>query len=164
LLDAIFWCIWLLAPFLIWQSFDAIWARPYSYEEFGDMQSPIVATFSMQGKLLVGLASGLEMVQDVATLVLMHRLVRQFKRGDMLIAATLRTMKYIAWIAIAMSIIEILVYNLNSYWLYRLGDVPTWQPLYTINLMILAVGIFLLALKMLIEHAIALQKDVDLTV
>ncbi len=162
-LDAVFWMIWLLAPFLIWQAFQAIWAHPYSYQQY-DVGPPNVAAYSALGKLLVVLASGLGMVQEVATLVLMHRLVRQFQRGDMLIAATLRTMKYIAWIAMIMPVIEILFYNLNTYWLYRLGDIPAWQPLYTINVMMLALGLFLYALYMLIQHAIALQKDADLTV
>lgn len=162
-LDAVFWIIWMLAPFLIWQAFQAIWSHPYSYQQY-DVGPPNVEVYSALGKLLVALASGLGMVQEIATLVLMHRLVRQFQRGDMLIAATLRTMKYIAWIAMIMPVIEILFYNLNTYWLYRLGDIPAWQPLYTINVMMLALGLFLYALHLLIQHAIALQKDADLTV
>lgn len=163
-LDAVFWGIWLMAPFLIWQEFSSIWSHPYSYGQFVDTRLPVVSTLSASGKVLVVLASGLDMVQEIATLVLMHRLERQFQRGEMLITVTLRTMKYVAWIAIVMPMIEILIYNLNCYSLYRLGDISAWQPLYTINVMMLALGLFLYALYMLIQHAIALQKDVDLTV
>jgi hypothetical protein len=162
-LDAIFWAIWLLMPFLIWQAFDLTWSQPYSYEE-NYIGSPNVATYSTLGKVLVGLAAGTDRLFDLIILALMHRLVRQFKRGDLLIETTLSTIKYMAWAIIAMPIVEILIFNLNSYLLYRLGDTLAWQPLYTFKVMVFAMGLFLYALYMLIQHAIALQKDVDLTV
>ena len=62
------------------------------------------------------------------------------------------------------TVVEILFYNLNGYLLYRLGDIPAWQPLYALQVMLVALGLFLFALQMLIQHAVALQKDVDLTV
>jgi len=162
-LDAIFWGVWLLMPFLIWQAFDPIWSQPYSYEEY-DVGPPNVAAYSALGKVLVTFATGFDKLFELIILALMHRLVRQFKRGDLLIETTLSTIKYMAWVISAMPIVEILIFNLNSYLLYRLGDIPAWQPLYTFQVMAFAMGLFLYALQMLIQHAIALQKDVDLTV
>jgi hypothetical protein len=162
-LDAMFWGIWLLMPFIIWQDVNPIWSLPYSYEEY-NVGPPNVAAYSTQGKVLVYLATGLDSLFDLLILSLMHRLVRQFKRGELLIETTLCTMKYMACICITMPVVEILFYNLNGYLLYRLGDIPAWQPLYALQVMLVALGLFLFALQMLIQHAVALQKDVDLTV
>lgn len=163
-LDAVFWGIWLLAPFLIWQAFEALWSHPYSYEQYGNISAQNVSSYSTLGKVLVAFAAGVDMLLAATILLLMHRLVRQFKRGELLIVTTLNTMKNMAWVCICMPLIEILLYNLNTYLLYVTGDMPAWQPLYTLKLMLVALGFFLYALYMLIQHAIALQKDVDLTV
>lgn len=163
-LDAVFWGIWMLTPFLIWQSFEAIWSHPYSYEQYENISTQHVASYSALGKALVAFALGVDMLLAATILLLMHRLVRQFNRGELLIVSTLKTMKNMAWVCICMPLIEILLYNFNTYLLYAIGDIPTWQPLFTLKLMLVALGFFLYALYMLIQHAIALQKDVDLTV
>lgn len=163
-LDAVFWGIWILTPFLIWQSFEAIWSHPYSYEQYGNLSAQNVASYSTLGKALVAFAAGVDMLLAATILLLMHRLVRQFKRGELLIVTTLETMKNMAWVCICMPLVEILLFNLNTYLLHYTGDISDWQPLYTIKLMLLALGFFLYALYKLIQHAIALQKDVDLTV
>jgi len=100
----------------------------------------------------------------VTLMVLMHALVRRFTRGQMLISMTLGTMKNIAWLLLANAFIGIPLYNLNMYLLSRWGDLPAWEPIYLIDPMSLALALTLLALRILIRHAIRLQEDVDLTV
>jgi hypothetical protein len=48
--------------------------------------------------------------------------------------------------------------------LHRFGDLPSWEPVYFLDVMSLALALTLFALRILIRHAIALQEDADLTV
>ncbi|NOT15067.1 MAG: hypothetical protein HOP21_05730 [Methylotenera sp.] len=165
-IDMIFWGLWLLAPFLLWQAIHFTWTMPYY--PFGDevdcARGPAAASFSALGQGLVALAFVMGIGFYAALIILMHRLVRCFKRGEMLISATLDTINKMAWIFIAIAVISILHYNLNLYLLYRLGDLPKWQPFYTLDMLSIALGLMLFGLRILIQHAIVLQEDMNLTV
>lgn len=165
-LDRLFWGLWLLAPFLLWQAIHLTWTMPYYPfgDEAGCEKGPAAVTFSMQGQLLVVLAFVMAIGFYGALIMLMHRLVRRFRQGEMLISTTLDTINKMAWIFIAIAVISILHYNLNLYLLYRLGDLPKWQPFYTLDMLSIALGLMLFGLRILIQHAIDLQEDVDLTV
>ncbi len=165
-IDLVFWGLWLLAPFLLWQAIHLTWTMPYYPfgDETGCAKGPAAASFSVQGQCLVALAFVIGIGFYAALLVLMHRLVRRFKQGEMLISATLDTINKMAWIFIAISVMSTLHYNLNLYLLYRLGDLPQWQPFYTLDMLSIALGLMLFGLQILIQHAIVLQEDVNLTV
>jgi len=165
-LDWIFWGLWLVAPFLLWQAIHLTWTMPYFPfgDETGCGKGPAAASFSIQGQVLVALAFVMGIGFYAALIILMHRLVRRFKQGEMLISATLETINKMAWIFIAIAVVSILHYNLNLYLLYRLGDLPKWQPFYTLDMLSIALGLMLFGLRILIKHAIALQEDVNLTV
>lgn len=165
-IDMIFWGLWLLAPFLLWQAIHLAWTMPY-YPfggEAGCLKGAAAATFSAQGQFLVALAFVIGIGFYAVLIILMHRLVRRFKQGEMLISATLDTINKMAWIFMAIAVISILHYNINLYLLYRLGDLPKWQPFYTLDMLSIALGLMLFGLRILIQHAIALQEDVNLTV
>ncbi len=163
-LERYFWGLWALAPFLLSLAIYSIWSRPYVVGNDITTQKNLVSSFSFDGQLLVGAEMLIQIGLYVVLMVLMHSLVRRFTRGQMLISATLRTMKNIAWLLLANAFIGIFLYNLNMYLLFRWGDLPSWEPIYFIDTMSIALALTLLALRILIRHAMRLQEDVDLTV
>lgn len=159
-----FWLLWALAPILLALSVHYTWSYPYSLALDGNGRTIPVSAFSFPGQLLVAIDLFINTGICIALVVSMHRLVRCFARGDMLISATLQTMNTIAWLLLAYAILGVPLYNLNLYLLYRWGDIPAWHPVYFIDVMGLAFALTLFALRTLIRHAIRLKEDVDLTV
>lgn len=163
-LERCFWALWALAPFLLSLAIHYTWTSPYAISDDADASRMIVSTFSFGGQLLVSVEMLVNVGFYVILIALMHMLVRRFARGQMLMSATLGAMKSIACLLLAYAFIEIPLYNLNMYLLYRLGDLPSWEPFYFLDVMSLALALTLFALRILIRHAIDLQEDVDLTV
>ena len=163
-LERCFWGLWALAPFLLCLVIYYTWSYPYVVGKDLETQKTIVSSFSFGGQLLVGVEVLIHTALYVTLVVLMHSLVRRFTRGQMLISATLRTIKNIAWLLLAYAFITMPLYNFNIYLLFLWGDLPTWEPFYFIDAMSLALALTLFALHILIRHAIRLQEDVDLTV
>lgn len=163
-LERYFWGLWALAPFLLSLAIYYTWSYPYVVGKDIATQQALVSSFSFGGQLLVGMEMLIHIGLYVALMVLMHSLVRRFTRGQALISATLRTMKNIAWLLLAYAFIGMPLYNLNMYLLFRWGDLPAWEPIYFIDAMSVALALTLLALRILMRHAMQLQEDVDLTV
>ncbi len=159
-----FWLLWAMAPILLLLCIHYTWIYPYAPPMDGDVSTIPVSKFSFGGQGLVAIELFINAGICLTLVVLMHRLVRCFTRGEMLISATLRTMNNIAWLMLFLSLIQIPLYNLNLYLLYRLGDLSAWQPVYFVDAMGLAFALTLFALRALISHAIRLKEDVDLTV
>lgn len=163
-LERCFLGLWVLAPFLLSLAIYYTWSYPYVVGKDVETQKTLVSSFSFGGQLLVGVELLIHVGLYVTLVVLMHSLVRRFARGQMLVCATLRTIKNIAWLLLAYACIAMPLYNLNMYLLSRWGDIPTWEPIYFIDAMSLALALTLFALHILIRHAMRLQEDVDLTV
>ena len=159
-----FWLLWAIAPILLVLSVHYTWSYPYALMMEGDGRTLPVSSFSFRGQLLVAVELLMNIGICIALVVCMHRLVRCFARGEMLIVATLRTMHMIARLMLVYALMGISLYNLNLYLLYRWGDLPAWQPVYFIDVMALAFALTLFALRALIRYAIRLKEDVDLTV
>jgi hypothetical protein len=163
-LERCFWGLWALALFPLSFAIHYTWASPYAILDDADAPRVIVSEFSFGGQVLVSVEMMIHIGFYVALMALMHILVRRFARGQMLMLATLGTMKNIAWLLLAYACIEVPLYNLNMYLLHRIGDIPSWEPSYFVDAMRLALALTLFALRILIRHAIALQEDADLTV
>jgi hypothetical protein len=163
-LERCFWGLWALAPFLLSLAIHYTWTLPYAILDDANAPKAIASTFSFAGQMLVSVEMLIHIGFYVALVALMHILVRRFARGQMLMSATLSTMKNIAWLLLAYACIEMPLYNFNMYLLHRFGDLPSWEPLYFLDVMSLALALTLFALRILIRHAIALQEDADLTV
>ena len=162
-LDAVLWFIWLLAPIYIFMAIKSTWSAPYI-----DLHLPkkalVVSAYSLNGQILIAASLVFEIVFYVLIVLLIHRLVRQFIKGEILISATLTTMKRFAYLFITVPLALFVIYNINLYLLYKFGDLPMWEPLYQPDLVAFSIGLLFLALHILIKHAVALQKDIDLTV
>jgi len=163
-LNQCFWGLWLLVPLLIYLFAHNVWTSPYVFEPNLDPGMATPASFSVQGQLLVGLELCFNIGLYLLLVALMHRLVGRFAVGQAMMAATLRTIQIIAWLLLASGLVGPLLANLNLFLLFKLGDLPSWEPLYFIDLKDLALSLTLFALRILIRYAIELKEDHDLTV
>jgi Protein of unknown function (DUF2975) len=161
-LDAVLWGLWLLAPFLIFKVVSLTWSLPYDL--LNVTEKAAVSSYSLQGQIVIGLHIAIHVGLYVYLVFLIHRLVRQFMKGEILISATLSTMKKMAYLFLSVPFVLLLMHNLNLYLLHQFGDLASWQPHFDFDIVGFAVGLMFLALHILIQHAVQLQKDVDLTI
>jgi Protein of unknown function (DUF2975) len=162
-LDAVLWGLWLLAPLLIYNAVQLTWSLPFDLLNTSK-DVAAVSTYSMQGQIVIGLTLAFHIAIYVAMYFLIHKLVRQFIKGEILISATLNTMKKLAYIFLSLPFVFLFLFNLNLYLLHQFGDLASWQPYFDFDIVVFAIGIMFLALHILIQHAVQLQKDVDLTI
>lgn len=163
-LNLCFWGIWLFVPLLVGVFINHAWTAPYVMLDGVETATTIPSFFSFKGQVLVAIELLFNVVLYLALVALMHRLVGRFAIGQAMIVNTLHTMQIIAWLLLASACIGELLSNLNMFLLFRLGDIPSWEPIYFIDLKDLALSLTLFALRILIRHAIVLKEDNDLTV
>jgi hypothetical protein len=108
-------------------------------------------TMSAQGKVLFWALFALGISFYVVLIGMLHRMVNRFANGRIFVSETLQG---VWW----MGIFPVL------YVLYRIGDVKFFLPNYDIDVSTIAGGVFLMALKFALEHAILLQSENDLTI
>ena len=162
-LDAVLWGLWLLAPCLIFRIVSLTWSLPYDILNPGKA-SAAISTYSLQGQIVVGLFIAIQVVIYVLLVILIHKLVRQFLKGEILISATLCAMKKMAYLFLTLPFLFLLMHNLNLYLLYKFGDLSSLKLAYDFDVVAFAIGLMFFALHILIQHAVQLQKDVDLTI
>ncbi len=161
-LDAVLWGLWLLAPFLIIKVVRLTWSLPFNLLNVTEIAA--VSSYSMQGQIMIGLVLAIQVALYVYLVFLIHRLVRQFIKGEILISATLNTMKKMAYLFLSVPFVLLLMENLSLFLLHQFGDLASWQPFFDFDIVGFAVGLMFLALHILIQHAVQLQKDIDLTI
>jgi hypothetical protein len=161
-LDAVLWGLWLIAPYFIFKAIKLTWSLPYNIDIIA--QPAIVATYSIQGQIVIGLTIATNIAIFTFMVLLIHKLVRRFLKGEILISATLKTIKIMAYLFILMPFFSLLIYNFGLFMLHRFGDLKSWQPFYDLDIVGIATGLMFFALHILIQYALKLQKDVDLTI
>ena len=162
ILERWFWALWALFPLVLSMVVYHIWTEPFLIIKGVPSKAPV--EFSFSGQLLVFIHFSISVVLYVTIIAMLHRLVRQFSRGKTLVTGTLTAMRRIAWLVMIFVLIEFPMLNLSCYFLYRLGDIASWEVHYYIEILGLAISLVLFALSTLIKKAIDLQEDVDLTV
>lgn len=60
--------------------------------------------------------------------------------------------------------VDLITGNAVAYALYEIGDIKFLLPSYNVDIGTIAGGVFLMALKFVIEHAILLQSENELTI
>jgi Protein of unknown function (DUF2975) len=96
---------------------------------------------------------------------LLHRMVRKFATGRIFVSDTLTGLKSLGlllsvWPFVHSAVVYALLAGLKAH-----QDIPSYWPLpFNVNFGILAVGFFLLALKAVIENAIDIKADNELTI
>lgn len=97
-------------------------------------------------------------------LAVVHLAIHRFARGQIFVHRTLEGVRYLGFLIVGLGIYESVVNNGLIYGLYLTGDVARFQADYSLDVPTLAVGVFILTFKFILERAITLQEDVDLTI
>jgi len=169
-LNRLFWLVWLAYPVTVWLSvhsmLDIATLRDLMKSNpAGCMESlPILANFSLNGQILYWVLFATAHGFFVAMLVVVHLAIRRFARGHLFVLKTLASFRQLGFLIVGWAVYQCVFNNLVAYGLFLTGDVQNFRPDYSIDLPTLAVGVFILTFKFILERAIMLQEDVDLTI
>lgn len=163
-LDKGFWMTWGALPFIAGLRVYFLFTSAYfNADGSAGGEMPIIQ-FSLAGKILASSFLCVNLILYVALLTYMHSLVRQFQRGNLFVDGTLKYMKRIALLMMAWPFIKVISYNLTSYTLVQLGDVHNWKMQFDLDLPLVSAGLIILALRLVMSHAIKLHHDAQFTV
>jgi hypothetical protein len=125
---------------------------------------PTIKNLSANGRTMFWAYFAFEYLIYFALFAILHRMVHRFATGEILVADTLKNLQLMGIILVIWPVLQLLASNLLNYVWYKTGDMPAWDASYTIDLAPIAVGVFLIAVKSVLEHAIALKAENDLTI
>ncbi len=169
-LDRLFWLVWLAFPLLIWQTYATVVDQaslaaelPVGAENCAEL-IPRVANFSMQGKAGFVVYFVAQYVIYALLLWLAHTAIHRCATGKVFVADTLRTLGLLGIIIILWPVYELITGNLLAYALTVTGDMKTFRPDFLFDVGPLAVGLLILAMRVVIGHAITIKQDHDLTI
>jgi hypothetical protein len=163
-LDRAFWMAWGALPFLAGFRIYFLFTSAYFNADGSAGGEMPIMEFSLAGKILASSFLCVNVILYVALLAYMHTLTRQFQRGILFVDGTLKYMQRIALLMMAWPLIKVISYNLTSYTLVQLGDVHGWKLKFDLDLPLISAGLIILALRLVMSHAIKLHHDVQYTV
>lgn len=169
-LNHAFWVLWIALPVMlgsvIWMLNDpAAFIQALTPDQAKCVDIiPKPASFSLMGKLLFWALVAFSFSFYVVLLAMFHGMVRRFAQGHIFVSETLANMQWIGAIMIAYPFAEMLLNNIVNHALLRLGDSTMYTTSYMVDIGPIAVGVFLIALKLVIERAMSLKSENDLTI
>lgn len=170
LLDRAFCVVWMALPLLIWASLNVANDPSQITEQLpADLAncSQLVADpsrMSPAGRVMYWGLFAFQISIYFVLLGFLHVVMHRFAKGRIFAGETLTTVRNLGLILIAWPVLETAVTNAVAFGLKTMGDIPLFVPSYAIDVAPIAVGLFLLALRYVLEHAIAIQSENDLTI
>jgi hypothetical protein len=169
-MDRAFWLIWLAFPVLIWLLVSEVLAMPERLAELApDLAGclaalPQLANFSLVGRAAFWLGFSAEFVVYAVILALAHLVIHRCAVGRALFDDMIRVLRWIGIVIAGWSAAEVVLANLLGLALLASGDVPVFEPVFTLDLPVLGVGLLIVALSVAMGHAVRLREDADLTI
>jgi hypothetical protein len=172
LLNRLIWLCWLGLPAMIWIEY---WTRASSLHRAIASATPEVAkclhimpdpsSLSLDGSVLFWSVFVFDFSIYFAILWVLHKMVRKFMSGQIFVSDTLAGLKSLGIILMIWPFLAKTANYASDATLKAWGDLPVWWPLsFNVDLGVVAMGVFLLALKVVIEHAIDIKSDNELTI
>lgn len=170
-LDLAFWMIWAAFPVIVWLAYrhnttaSASIAASLSPEQAkcaGIVTNPL--DMSPQGQMLFWTLFLFQLSFFAVFTGILHRMVHRFARGRIFVSETLQGMWWMGIILVIWPFIDLITGNAVAYALHEIGDIKFFLPSYNVDIGTIAGGVFLMALKFVIEHAILLQSENELTI
>jgi len=170
-LDLAFWAIWAALPVVVWLAYlRSTTASASIAASLGPDQvkcAGLVANpheMSRPGQLLFWTLFALQLSFFAVLIGILHRMVHRFARGRIFASETLQGVWWMGIILVIWPFIDLITSNAVAYALHEIGDVKFFLPSYNVDIGTIAGGMFLMALKFVIEHAILLQSENELTI
>ncbi|MBK5653857.1 MAG: DUF2975 domain-containing protein, partial [Rhizobium sp.] len=170
-LDRAFWVIWLSLPVVLWLAYYRTTTAPGTIaESLGGEQAKCASivvnplAMSTTGQLLFWSLFALGVSFYAVLIGMLHRMVNRFANGRIFVSETLQGVWWMGIFLVVWPFIDTITTNAVIYVLYRIGDIKFLLLNYNLDVGTIAGGVFLMALKFVIEHAILLQSEHDLTI
>jgi Protein of unknown function (DUF2975) len=169
-MNTAFWVIWALLPVMFGAAIYTLMQpetftqglTPEQIKVMGDKLS------LGQGSFANAIAIWFQIVFEIGFYVLLfailHRMIRQFMRGSIFVGGTLARVQTLGWILVAYPFVTNLITNVSNLILARMGEPTLGGVSYIIDLGPIAVGLFLVALKHVLHHAMQMKFENDLTI
>lgn len=170
ILDRLFWLVWAAFPLMIWLHYQNVMdleavaaALPADRRACIDLM-PDPGRMSMAGQLIFWCLFTFQLSIYAVLLAPLHLIIHRFKTGRIFVSQTLTTLNWLGIVLIVWPFLDVAVTNFAAARLHAIGDLPVYVPGYVIDVAPIAVGLFLIALRFMLERAIALQAEHDLTI
>jgi hypothetical protein len=169
-LNLVFWLIWLLfLVFIVVEIYEII--EPYENrvllqpEQMACMEIlPNLDNFSTYGKIIYWANYAVEKLFFTSMILIIHLAIYRFSKGRIFVHETLASFGILGVLILTRGLSETLLNNLFFYVLYISNDVLSFEWSYVVNIPAMAVGVFILMFKFVLECAVSMQEDVDLTI
>jgi Protein of unknown function (DUF2975) len=169
-MNAAFWVIWALLPIMFGAAIYTL-LQPETFQQglspeqikvMGDKLS--LGQGSVANAAAIWFQIAFEIGFYVLLFAILHRMIRQFMGGAIFVGRTLASVQTLGWILVAYPFVTNLITNASNFILARMGE-PTLGGLsYFVDLGPIAVGLFLVALKHVLHHAMRMKFENDLTI
>ena len=170
-LDLAFWAIWVAFAVFIWLAYRtnttasvaiAASLNPEQAKCAGIVINPL--NMSGRGQLLFWSLFAFQLSFYAVLIGILHRMVHRFACGRIFVSETLQGVWWMGIILVIWPFVDVITSNAVLYALHEIGDAKFFLPSYNIDVGTIAGGLFLMALKFVIEHAILLQTENELTI
>lgn len=170
-LDLAFWAIWAALPVVVWLAYRANTTAsasiaaslsPENAKCAGLVANPL--DMSPHGQSLFWALFALQLSFFAVLIGILHRMVHRFASGRIFVAETLQGVWWMGIILVIWPFVDLTSSNTVAYLLHEFGDIKFFLPSYNVDIGTIAGGVFLMALKFVIEHAILLQSENELTI
>jgi len=172
LLNRLLWLCWFGLPAMIgiayWTRVDSLrsaiaGATPEEAKCLHIMPDP--SNLSLDAGILFWSAFAFQFSIYVAVLWVLHTMVRKFISGQIFVSDTLAGLKSLGIILMLWPFLTSTADYAADVTIKAWGELPVWWPLsFNVDLGVVAMGVFLLALRVVIEHAIDIKSDNELTI
>ncbi len=126
---------------------------------------PDPSNFSLDGRILFWSTFVFDFSIYFAILWVLNNMVRIFMSGQIFVSDTLAGLKSLGIILMLWPFLAKTANYASDATLKAWGDLPVWWPLsFNVDFGVVAMGVFLLALRVVIEHAIDIKSDNELTI
>ena len=170
-LDRAFWVIWAAFPVVLWLAYHHTTTAAGTIAESLTAEQAKCAsivvnplTMSALGQMLFWSLFALGVSFYAVLIGMLHRMVNRFASGRIFVSETLQGVWWMGIFLVVWPFVDTITTNAVLFVLYRTGDVKFFLPNYNVDVGTIAGGVFLMALKFVIEHAILLQSENELTI
>lgn len=169
-IDRAFWVVWALLPLtcgvviytLLQPETFTRGLTPEQIKVMGDKLS------LGQGSTATAAAIWFQVAFEIAFYIVMfailHRMIRQFKNGAIFVGKTLANVQYIGWILVAFPFVSNAITNISNLILERMGAPAAGPYIYFVDPGPIAMGLFLIVLNRVLQHAMRMKFENDMTI
>jgi hypothetical protein len=169
-MDTAFWVIWALFPVMFGLAAYTLlqpdtFTQGLTAEQIKCMGNKLSLG---QGSVAAATAVWVQVTYEICFYILMfailHRMIRQFMKGAIFVGRTLTSVQTLGWVLVAYPFGASLITTASNLILARMGEPSSGIVSYFIDLGPIAVGLFLVALKHVLHHAMQMKSENDLTI